>query len=83
MSRMLVTSLLVALTYFYVSQGETFQCKKILSMASGRNYSVFYAKEQMWLVICLGKRAQYRFRIKEVEGGGNCVKGLDLKNFEI
>ena len=52
-------------------------------MASGRNYSVFYAKEQLWLVICVGNLAQYRFRIKDMEWGGKCLKGLDLKYFEI
>ena len=50
-------------------------------MVSGRNF-VFYAKEQVWLVICVGNRAQYRFRIKEVEWGRKCLKGLDLKNVE-
>ena len=50
-------------------------------MASGRVF-VFYAKEQVWFVICVGNRAQYRFRLKEVEWGRKCLKGLDLKNFE-
>ena len=49
-------------------------------MVSCRNF-VFYAKEQFWLVICVGNRAQ--FRIKEVEWGRKCLKGLDLKNVEI
>ena len=51
-------------------------------MVSGRNF-VFSAKEQVWLVICVGNRAQYRFRIKEVEWGRKCLKGLDFKNDEI
>ena len=50
-------------------------------MASGRNF-IFYAKEQVWFVICVGNRAQDRFRIKDVEWGRKCLKGLDLKNFE-
>ena len=51
-------------------------------MVSGRNF-VFYAKEQVWLVICVGNQAQYSFRIKEVEWGRKCLNGLDLKNVEI
>ena len=50
-------------------------------MAWGQNF-IFYAKEKVWLVICMGNRAQYRFRIKDVEWGRKCLKGLDLKNFE-
>ena len=50
-------------------------------MVSVRNF-VFYAKEKVWLVICVGIQAQYRFRIKDVEWGRKCLKGLDLKNFE-
>ena len=50
-------------------------------MASGRNF-IFYAKEQVWLVICMGNGDQYRFRIKYVEWGRKSLKGLDLKNFE-
>ena len=47
-------------------------------MASGRNF-VFYAKEQVCLVICVGNR---RFGIKDVEWGRKCLNDLDLKNFE-
>ena len=74
----------MALTYFDVSQGKTFRQneKKILSIASSKNF-VFYAKGQVCLVICVGNRAQYRFRIKEVEWDRNCLKGLVFKNFEI
>ena len=54
------------------------ELKKILPMASGRNF-VFYAKEQVCLVICVGNR---RFRIKDVEWGRKCLNDLDLKNFE-
>ena len=50
-------------------------------MASGRVF-VFYAKEQVWFVICVGNRGQYRFRTKEVEWSRKCLNGLDLKNFE-
>ena len=51
-------------------------------MASGRNF-VFSAKEQVWLVICVGNRAQYRFRIKDVGWDRKNLKGLDLKNVQI
>ena len=57
------------------------ELKKMLPMASGRNF-VFYAKELVWFVICVGNRAQYRFRIKDVEWGRKCLNDLDLKNFE-
>ena len=40
-------------------------------MASGRNF-VFYAKEQVWLVICVGN-AIYGF-IKDVEWGRTKTK---------
>ena len=52
-------------------------------MASGRNF-VFSAKEQVWLVICVGNRAQYHgFRIKDVGWDRKNLKGLDLKNVQI
>ena len=57
------------------------ELKKMLSMASDGNF-VFYEKEQARFVICVGNRAQYRFRIKEVEWGRKCLNGLDLENFE-
>ena len=46
-------------------------------MASGRNF-VFSAKEQVWLVICVGNRAQYRFRT----GIQDQRRGMGQEKFE-
>ena len=49
---------------------------------------MFFAKEQDWYQIILVVfvvliRVQYWFRIKQEEWSRKCLKGLDLKNFEI
>ena len=55
----------------FLRENFSVELKKILSMASGRNF-VFYAKEQVWLVICVGN-AIYGF-IKDVEWGRTKTK---------